>query len=514
MAFSNPPSRWFSTVFSDIENTDVQPAWCVLTLAAVVFIRIILEWTLEAQKTVEPLQSLLLFFLYFSAVLCVMLVLLWRFSGKPLVSALKVVTAFSPVLWIPPFVDFILSSGSGFSLTYMFNPGSFVDGLTSFCASCSGVSNGLRIEVLVAILVAAAYVWHASRNAVKTVAVAALFYLFVIVQAFLPGFFMAQFGHVFPDVFLFREIVSTYALMFAIAVLWASKANWAYETTTFQTTTAEWLAQLRLERSLHYVGLVLMGALIGKASWGHIGWGAVLPLASLCAGIFLAFQAAVWLNDYFDIGIDRITSPKKKTDAQPFARIALFYVSGILCAWAAGYVAAALMLFASALSIVYSVPPLRLRRHFVLASMVLAGCSLSVFLAGLTVGLAQPETGLDTPKASMLTALIFGFVVLASQFKDLKDAKGDRKNGVFTLPGWLGVKTAKNIIAILILLAVLWASWLSGLFWPIGVAFGLAGASAVALISDFKKMETAVFVLDYAFMAVLALHLSGIVVLS
>lgn len=491
-----------SGFFGRIDKTNVSPASLVVLLASVVFVRILLEFTLEAQKTVQPFESLVLFFLYFSSVMAGLVLLIWLFSGRSILSALKIVAFFSPLLWLPPFLDLVWSGGSGFDLTFVFSGTTFVGALGSFCAQCAGVSVGLKVEVALTMLVAAAYVFFAHRSPMRALGVAAAVYLFVLVQAFWPGFLMARLGHSYTDVFLYREVLSSYALaLTAVAV--GALALLAPRREPF-------LKSLRASRALHYVGMAVFGAAVGGSGWQHAWPGVLLPLASVLAAVFCAFQAAVLLNDYYDRHIDRRQGASFRVQV-PWKQVAFWSALAVLDAWAAGYAAAVAVLFALALSVAYSMPPLRLRRHVVPASVVLAGCSLAVFLSGFGVGLARPENG-GAPLQLIL--LVFGFVLLASPFKDLKDAEGDRQNGVFTLASWLGADSARPWTALLVGLAVLWATGLSGLSWPIGLAFGLAGFAAVWTVHDSKRMEQIVFVLDYAFLALLAGHLSSIWVLA
>jgi len=159
------------------------------------------------------------------------------------------------------------------------------------------------------------------------------------------------------------------------------------------------------------------------------------------------------------------------------------------------------------------VPPVRLRRHVVPASVILAACSLAVVAAGFGVGLLDQSqvTELFPPR---IVFLVFGFIFLAAPFKDIKDVREDRKAGTFTLASWLPQEKARLVSAAMVASAGLWATWLSGISWLFGLFFAVAAFWAVASNRDSERMEHVVFGLEYVFMALLALHLSGLWVMA
>ncbi|MBI5036011.1 hypothetical protein HZC09_01580, partial [Candidatus Micrarchaeota archaeon] len=290
-------------MFRKIEEAKVAYWQVLLTISAVIFVRIILEYALEAQKRVEEPTSLFLFFTYFWSVIAGLMLLVWWLSGKELLKVAKVVAAFSPLLWLPPFADLALSEGRGFNLTYMFDPQGFMDALLNFCAACRGSSPGLQVEIVATLIVAAAYVFWASRSLFRATACAAAVYVFILFGAFFPGALMTGLGHAFQDVYLYREIVSSYALFLTFSVLLFMRAHKAWP------HIAE---RFRIERSMHYAGWALFGAFVGFRGWQHPLPGALLPLGALAASIFFAFEAAAWINDYFDKETDKYNTRKNK----------------------------------------------------------------------------------------------------------------------------------------------------------------------------------------------------------
>ncbi|MBI2445622.1 UbiA family prenyltransferase [Candidatus Micrarchaeota archaeon] len=494
--------RWLS-VFGQLERMPAGPLQLAGVLMCVLTVRIVLEWSLESQKTIETPAALFLFLVYFASALGGIFLILWSLSGKAALSVAKVLAFFSPVLWIPPIWDFIASGGRGYALQFVFSPPPFWTAVSNACADCAGVSPGLRVEVLLAAIASAGFMYWATRSKVKSVFSALLVYGFVVFQAIWPAYLLGYTDHPYTDAFFTRELLSSYALMICAAVL-----------IPWQASLAPSKRRLRWVRLLHYAGLALFGAAIGWPHWTHAWPGVLLPLAALLASIVFAFEAAVRVNDWSDQVIDRKAGfTDRPLKPFPTADVAGWVLLSALAGLAVGYPAWVWIVFALALSVAYSVPPLRLRWHVVPASVILAAVSVAVVAAGFSVGLLdQAQVPAELPSKAVL--LVFGFIFFAAPFKDLKDAAGDRKAGVFTLASWLPESAARRICATLVLAAVLWATWLSGIPWLIGLAFALASSAAVAFIRNPERMEHAVFALDYAFLALLALHLSGFWVLA
>ncbi len=494
--------RWL-VFFDDVQRLRIRSLQLAGVLVAVLFVRIMLEWALEAQKVIEPPASLFLLLAYFASALAGLFLILWVASGKPALAVAKVVTVFSPILWIPPIWDFMVSGGQGFTLQFVFVPPPYASALANACAECIGVSSGLRVEVLVAALASFAFVLWATGHWWKGLLAALAVYAFVVFQALWPAYLMAALAHPYPDVFFMRELLSSYALLVCAVVL----AAW-------QASVPSMAARMRWARVLHYAGLTILGVLVGVSQWVHSWPGVLLPVAALVVSVALAFQAAVRINDWSDWRIDGSGNRSARTqESFPMAAVVGLVVLSSLAGLSAGYATWVWVAFAFALSVAYSVPPLRLRRHVFSASLVLAACALAVVAAGFGVGLTTPDA-VPTALPSSVALLVFGFVFLAAPFKDLKDAKGDRKDGIFTLATWLDLQTARRASAVLVLAAVLWATAISGFFWPLGLLFGLAASSVILFVKDWMRMERVVFALDYVFLAVLAAHLSGLYVLG
>jgi 4-hydroxybenzoate polyprenyltransferase len=124
---------------------------------------------------------------------------------------------------------------------------------------------------------------------------------------------------------------------------------------------------------------------------------------------------------------------------------------------------------AAFLTIIYSVPPIRTKRHAIGANLTIA----------IPRGVLLKVAGWSTVKDIVSTEAwyvggIFGLFLLgATTTKDFADMEGDRADGCYTLPVRFGVRRAAMMIAPFFVLPFL--------FMPIGVALGILTGNAWAL---------------------------------
>lgn len=169
--------------------------------------------------------------------------------------------------------------------------------------------------------------------------------------------------------------------------------------------------------------------------------------------LFLLFQSALILNDYFDKEGDRYireTNPffyeyKKKEVIFYF----LFFTISSLILSSFSLRIFLTFLFSHILHITYSVPPIRLKKYFPLNLLILGIAAFFSFMMGFGINLPYKELPLK------IYLLIFLALTPAISFRDLLDFQGDKILGVKTLPTIFGKEKGKNYSAILILYSYL-----------------------------------------------------------
>jgi 4-hydroxybenzoate polyprenyltransferase len=201
----------------------------------------------------------------------------------------------------------------------------------------------------------------------------------------------------------------------------------------------------------------------------------VLPLAgALVAAILNA--ASNGLNQIFDLAIDRVNKPQRPL---PSGRLSpgeawIFTMTTFAIAWALAWVVAPggrheffwLVVAATLITTLYSVPPFRTKRFGIWANVTIA----------IPRGVLLKVAGWSTVKTMAgaepwYIGAIFGLFLLgATTTKDFADMEGDRRGGCRTLPIVFGVRKAawmispSFVVPFLLIGAGAWSGVLTGNF--------------------------------------------------
>lgn len=217
----------------------------------------------------------------------------------------------------------------------------------------------------------------------------------------------------------------------------------------------------------------------------------LMGIAMLSAMVLNA--ASNIINEIHDLDIDRINKPERPLPSGTVSirtamvySVSLYGLSLILAAWI-NLNFFVLVAVAALATLIYSVPPLRTKRHWHWAALTIAiprGVLLKVAGWSVLGSIDQAEP--------WLIGSVYGFFLLgASATKDFSDIAGDASHGCRTLPVRFGVHTAAWIIApffflpFLLLPIGVYFDWFTGLAWLInflGIAMCLWGGYVVYLI--------------------------------
>lgn len=205
---------------------------------------------------------------------------------------------------------------------------------------------------------------------------------------------------------------------------------------------------LRIYLFLHYFFLLTGGYLISIFIKNY-EFQKISEFFMISFSLFLLFQSALILNDYFDRKGDRYvreTNPFfEKFDRKEMIFYLLFFILSSLLLSLFSKRIFLIILFSHILHIIYSVPPLRLKRYFPLNLLCLGIAALFSFMMGFGINLPFKETPLK------IYLLIFLALTPAISFRDLLDTEGDRTLNVKTLPVIFGEQKGRIYSAFLIL---------------------------------------------------------------
>ncbi len=191
---------------------------------------------------------------------------------------------------------------------------------------------------------------------------------------------------------------------------------------------------------------VLCGAACAHMSRGGAEWWCVV-LAAVAASVLNAGSNA--LNQVSDCSIDTINRPWRPIPSGRLSsRAALAFAVVLYCValglgWAVSRDFFVLVCAASFVTVAYSVPPVRAKRHWATAALTIAlprGFLLPV------AGWASVTPVFRTAEPWWLGLPFFLYVFGASATKDLGDIEGDSAAGCRTLPVVLGPVRASRVI--------------------------------------------------------------------
>ena len=194
------------------------------------------------------------------------------------------------------------------------------------------------------------------------------------------------------------------------------------------------------------------------------------------------------LNQIVDVELDKINKPELpiasgKLDIATAKKIVV--VSGLIAIGAAALLHGFLLLLIAVillLGIVYSVPPIQLKRHHLpaaLAITIVRGVLVNIGMAMHFAGMLQGNFDIK-PVIYPLTIFISAFSLAIAWYKDLPDRAGDAHFGYKTFPLLYSPKTALYTGASFVMAAYAWC-----IYWSYEKMEGLLMYSLIILSSLF-----------------------------
>ena len=492
--------RLLERLFQRIEQIDTLPAYWFLSFFFIVLLRNFLE-PFSVVNEVEWSVQLLAHYILFYCALALSVILLLRLITKvPVNLVAKVVVLFFALILTVPLVDLLLTGGTGYDKMYFLNfrqLGYFGGLFFTFGdpSSTAGVSPGIRLEALLALLAGAAYCYVKSGSPWRAAFGALAIYLviFCFGFSFLAIVAMHQLvGITFtPNDLYFVSFYLLLLLPLAAAFLnqLGSAPFWSI------------CRDLRFLRVLNFELLFILGILLAKPTaasieiWSEQGRPPLLFLNLLLLAAALLFAAlfSIIVNNLCDREIDVVSNPDRPHIAGGMPRTSYLQLAWGALAAAILYSAAVNMLSCFLLLLwvgnyfLYSAPPFRLKRIPFFSKLPIA---LNFFIA-VALGysfpmLAGPHWHFDTDfRLSLIDALPLRTVAVllllltaALNAIDLKDLAGDRAAGVRTLPVLFGMRATQFFIGAVLLATygILGSLLLDGqLFWPLGLIGAMQG---------------------------------------
>jgi len=242
------------------------------------------------------------------------------------------------------------------------------------------------------------------------------------------------------------------------------------------------LADCRPSRMLYFMLMLLLGVTLGFVTARqpvimllHANPVIISDTIFLLISLFFASFFTIVCNNIADVEIDRISNPTRpliqnqidQKTYQSFAWYAL--IASIYFASLTGVKGLLLILFVVGIYYLYSVPPFRFKRIFLLSKFTVSLSSLAMVILGyLTV-----HNNIAGLPACVYPIFLIG-ITLCANVIDIKDIEGDRMAGIKTLPVISGLNLAKRIVGTSIIFTytafyfLVQSAMLGGVFFVLG----------------------------------------------
>lgn len=482
--------------------------WIILSsFTSLMIIRIIFD-NLTAGE--NPHKGFLIFYEFFDSFAIAYLLSLWiihKILSIDFRKAANILILGFSVIIIPPLVDYVISHGKGFLSFYIF------DGLTGLIKRFFtffgdrpdiGITYGVRVEIFIAVMLILVYSYLKSRNILKSFLTSFLVYsvlfflgtfpswIAIAVEGISKGFlkvtgidavqmFFSPFTLFSREIQLANDALITkvnmiYILLLTVILL---LGFWKYQ----REKLYSFLKNMRIPQVLYHLGLLATGLGAGIIFSGtnvDFDFFNSLGFLVLSEAVIFSWLASVIVNDIFDEKIDAVSNPQRpfpKKDFSPLEYKSLgliFFALSIYLSFLINPKISFFLIAYQAIAWVYSSWPLRLKRFAFISTFTSALASILIFFSGYI--LVSPSNDLFGLPTSIIFFLIFAYT-FSLPLKDFKDIKGDKTDGIYTVPVIFGEYWGKIIVASGIFLSFLSSMLVFNEFRLFWWALILGGAS-------------------------------------
>lgn len=469
-------------VINRVENSRVPFFYFLLTFFFAVTLRNFLEVFLFCGDVVPDIFSH--FYLSYVCIAMSVIILFHFATGEKIKKISRVILAYFLIVLIVPVVDLIASflTGTVYNITYL-TPGQHGNLLLRFLTFFGpldqlGITPGIRVQVGLLVLGSFVYFFAKNRNVVRSLFFSFLTYCLMFFYGIFPfaaETFLKVFG--LKPVFSQALMINSYlllALMLGVCLFYLYKKEYFMEI----------LGDIRIFRLLHLESMFVFGAAFAQLAMIRMDF---LPefqvtqdilfyIVFMMVSVAFAWLFSVVINNITDVKIDRVTNRTRPTvtgkiPMEIYKKFAwIFFLLAMVYSAAVGFTGAFLVLLFMAVCFMCSMPPLRLKRVFLLSKLLMSFNCMVLFVTGYFFVYGS----MRIPFVILIFFLVFLTAVIS--FIDIKDYRGDRKAGIKTLPVVLGLKRSKIVIGLSFLAAYLALCLLTRDVYlaPFLVALGLA----------------------------------------
>lgn len=365
-------------------------------------------------------------------------------SKTHFVKVIKVVLHGWWILTLPPIIDYVIvgrTEGYRYGL-----PEDFLTNTVTLGLYANYIGIGQFIMGSIICSLTAIYIYYRSKSILKAIGgIVSIYFMMLIIGS--PELYLPFSVEYKSFLFIWYLMLS---IIFAILIIYKD---------TDKKNIYGFIKHLKPIRTLHFVSMTLIGLVVA----GEIEFVEIVDYPYIITSILmiiLIWQYTSLINDIYDKNIDQISNKQRPLTVGLMNETQYFHIAIVVAIIAVGTgvllgkTPLILTIIGLILGTIYSVPPIRLKNHIFSSSVIGAGSSIA-FL----IGYYTPDFGHNivdlTPKAILITLLIFIVLSLAPLTTDLKDYEGDKKNKVKTLYTVYGKEKGKKVTSVLLFVTFL-----------------------------------------------------------
>ncbi len=372
---------------------------------------------------------------------------------------------------LPPFLDFLFSKK--YSMINFYEFYSLKECHINFFTFLHqdpliGTTPGQRIGILISMIVVGLYSFIKSSKISISIINSLFFYIIFYFVSTLPSwitFLVRGFDSSRADVaalfFAPTDFLNQPALSINMAM--HKKTIFVYIILITITTLIifvknklfrELLKNIRPVQTIYHLGLFSIGlgiAVVFGETVDFFNFFNIIALITMLLIIVAMWFSSVIVNDYFDEKIDEISNQdrplvKHIIEKENYLKIGVVaLIISITISSLINPSITILLCFYYGLTLVYNVPPLRLKKIPLVATFISALASIIIIFSGYLMVVS--ENSLQNFPLSIVYLLLITFTI-SLPLKDFKDIEGDKKSDVFTIPVIFGEKLARLIVGI------------------------------------------------------------------
>ncbi|MFC2162949.1 UbiA family prenyltransferase [Candidatus Altiarchaeota archaeon] len=447
-----------------LEEAPLSLIQAVLIFLSIVFLRNYLEVFSDTGGVFVNYSHYFIHYPLFYLTAYLMIVVSMHLTSRtPINKVAKTVLAFFPILFLTPVLDLMYSGG--YDVNYFY--GNWETMLRSFLSfygdppgAIGGASFGMRSELATMIILTMTYVYLKSKSILRSIIHGSMIYTLIFILGCTPqlfamasdqmlgsGRFLDLVNH---NTFTVNRSVADKMALIITPISLAFILAWAYlsDPDKFHALARN----IRPLRLAHYESMLTLGVILAyKANPSIFNMASpftYLIFLNMLLSVALTWMSAVNLNDLWDLTSDKMTNkgrplPTKTFKIDEYTQVTAIYLLGsVFYALSVSYEFLVLIIVCHVVSVLYSMPPVRLKKYPIVSKACIGLASMTIMYAGYAA--ANPGNSLNAlPAATSL--FIFAGYTLASHVIELKDYKSDKATGIRTLPVVLGLPLATKV---------------------------------------------------------------------